>query len=116
MFNLFGAISFAPPIYDQVADAIGFAKTASPVGFWVLATWILIFGVGYVWLAMYSKSEPLFIAVAAACKMAIALFFFVFWFTGDLPSILLVAGFGDFIFALLFVVWLLQTRSEIQSA
>jgi hypothetical protein len=63
-------------------------------------------------LTFKSKPEKLFIAVASACKMARAILFFIYWFTGDLPLSSLFAGSGDFIFAILFIFWLFQTRQS----
>lgn len=114
VFNLFGAISFAPPVYYQMADTLGLPKDTVPFGLWVIASWIFIFGVGYAWLSVQNKPENLFIAVAAACKVTIAIFFFIFWSTGDLPLISLFAGCGDFLFAIIFILWLFQTRQEVR--
>ena len=110
IFNLFGAISFAPPVYYSMADTLGFPTEGNPFGLWVISAWILIFGLGYAWLFIKPKPETVFIAVAAGCKIAIALLFFIFWFAGDLPLISLFAGGGDLIFAILFIVWLWQTK------
>ncbi|MEC4887783.1 MAG: hypothetical protein SAL70_41695 [Scytonema sp. PMC 1070.18] len=112
IFNLFGAISFAPPVYNWVVNPLGLVNGTSPFSLWVIAFWILIFGVVYAWLAIKSQPEKLFIAVAAACKMASAILFFIYWFTGDLPLSSLFAGSGDFIFAILFIFWLFQTRQS----
>jgi hypothetical protein len=109
LFNFCGALSFAPPLYDSVAPSLGLPTQVSSFGFWVLATWILIFGIAYAWLALNPQPQTLFVAVAAACKMAIAIFFFVFWFIGDLPIIALLAGSGDLLLGIAFIVWLLQS-------
>jgi hypothetical protein len=110
LFNFCGAFSFAPPFYDSVAPSLGLPTQISPFGFWVLATWILIFGIAYAWLALNPQPQKLFVTVAAACKMAIAIFFFIFWFIGDLPIIALLTGSGDLLLGIAFIVWLLQTR------
>ncbi|HAX79849.1 MAG TPA: hypothetical protein DCY88_29440 [Cyanobacteria bacterium UBA11372] len=110
IFNLFGAISFAPPVYYAIADPLGFPKEGSSFGLWVISSWILIFGIGYAWLFIKPKPEKVFIAVAAGCKIAIATFFFIFWLTSDLPLISLFAGGGDLIFAIIFIFWIVQTK------
>jgi hypothetical protein len=106
LFNLCGALSFAPPLYKLVAPSLGLPTLLSPFGFWVLASWILIFGIAYGWLALNPQPQTLFVAVAAFCKMAIATFFFIFWFTGDLPMLALLAGSGDLLLGIAFMVWL----------
>ncbi|TWH40034.1 hypothetical protein [Dulcicalothrix desertica] len=112
IFNLFGAISFAPPVYYRVGDTVKLPQDASPFGLWVIASWIFLFGVGYAWLALKPKPERLFIAVAASCKLALTILFVVFCSTGYLPSICLFAGLGDFIFAMAFIFWLFQTYQK----
>ncbi|HEY9877423.1 MAG TPA: hypothetical protein V6D29_03150 [Leptolyngbyaceae cyanobacterium] len=110
IFNGFGAVSFAPPIYYSAANSLGLPNYVTPFPLWVLASWIFIFGVAYAWLAITAKPEYLFVAVAAACKVAIALFFFVFWLTGDLPPIVLFAASGDLLFAVIFIFWISRTH------
>ncbi|HEY9877979.1 MAG TPA: hypothetical protein V6D29_05960 [Leptolyngbyaceae cyanobacterium] len=112
IFNLFGAISFAPPIYYRTADSLGFPKYESPFLLWVLASWILIFGLAYAWLAIKAKPEYLFVAVAAACKVAIALFLIGFYLSGDLPAISLFAAAGDLLFALIFIIWIFLSQRQ----
>ncbi|OKH50502.1 hypothetical protein NIES2101_19440 [Calothrix sp. HK-06] len=73
IFNLFGAINFAPPVYYWVGDTVELPQDASPFGLWVIASWIFLFGVGYAWLALKPKPERLFIAVAASCKLALTI-------------------------------------------
>ncbi|MGL5062213.1 MAG: hypothetical protein ACRC62_19735 [Microcoleus sp.] len=103
LFNFCSALSFAPPLYDAVAPSLGLPPLISPFSFWVLASWISIFGIAYAWLALNPQPQTLFVAVAAACKMAIAVFFFIFWFTGDLPIIALAGGSGDLLCGVAFI-------------
>ncbi|MEA5566734.1 MULTISPECIES: hypothetical protein [unclassified Anabaena] len=110
IFNLFGAIRFAPPVYYP-ADTVILPKDAIFVH-WVIASWILILGVSYAWLAIKAKVENFFIAVAAAFKIAIAILFFAFCFRGDLPLTFLFGGFGDLFFAFAFIFWLFQTQQR----
>ena len=112
IFNLFGAISFAPPVYYRVDDTVKLPQDASPFGLWVIASWIFLFGVGYALLALKPKPERLFIAVAASCKLALAILFTVFCSTGYLPSICLLGALGDFLFAMAFIFWLFQTYQK----
>ncbi|WP_427160421.1 hypothetical protein ACQFX9_01685 [Aliinostoc sp. HNIBRCY26] len=112
IFNLFGAIRFAPPVYYG-ANTVELPKDAIFVH-WVIASWIFILGAGYAWLAITAKPEKFFIAVAAACKIAIAILFFIFWFQGDLSFTFLLAGCGDLFFAFAFIFWLWQTPHTIK--
>ncbi|MBD2294297.1 hypothetical protein H6G06_12560 [Anabaena sphaerica FACHB-251] len=108
IMNLAGAVIFALPIYGK-GDVFGLPN-AHPLYLWIISSWILIFGVAYFWLALTAKPERLYIAVVAACKLAIAFIFFAFWMTGDLPFITASAGGGDFFFAIIFIYWLFQRR------
>lgn len=110
IFNLFGVIRFAPPVYYP-ADTVGLPKDAIFVH-WVIASWILILGLSYAWLAITAKPEKFFIAIAAACKIAIAILFFIFCARGDLPLTFLFGGFGDLFFACAFIFWLFQTQQR----
>lgn len=112
VFNGLGAISFAPPVYRSIAGILGLTGEVSDFSLWVIASWILIFGVGYAWLAIKAKPEKLFIAIAAACKIAIAFLFFYYWFIGELPPFALVAGLGDLVFAVIFIFWLFSNQTS----
>lgn len=112
-FNGLGAAFFAPPVYDRSVDVLGLPPDTMPFALWTIASWIAIFGLGYGWMALRAKPEPLFIAVAAACKLSIATIFVVFWQLGSLPAIVPLSGLGDVLFAIAFLVWLQQTRSSV---
>ncbi len=107
LLNLVGAIAFAPPISGS-GEISGLPQT-HPFYLWTLSSWILLFGVAYFWLAITAKPERLFIAVAAAAKLAIAVLIFAFWMVGDLPSTMMFAGCGDLFFAIAFIYWLFRT-------
>lgn len=109
IMNLAGAVVFALPIYGK-GEIFGLPQNAHPLYLLIISSWILFFAVGYIWMALTAKPERLFIAVAAACKLAIAVFFFTFWIRGDLPLIIASAGSGDVLFAIAFIYWLFQTK------
>lgn len=110
LLNLGGAIALAPPIYGSGGSS-GLPH-AHPFYLWTLSSWTLIFGVGYFWLALTAKPERLFIAVAAAAKLAIAVLLFAFWRVGDLPLTAVFVGCADLFFAIAFIYWLLQTHEK----
>ncbi len=109
IMNLGGSFIFAPPILNHY-DMLGFPQNTHPLYLWIISIWILIFGVGYLWLAFTAKSEPLFIAVAAAAKLVFAVLFFAFYLVGDLPLITALPGSSDLLFAIAFIYWLRQER------
>lgn len=112
IFNLFGAISFAPPVYYSMADMLGLPTDVSPFFLWIIADWIFIFGAAYAWLSINPKPESFFVAVAAACKITLAIFSFLFWFTNDLPLTSVWVGGCDFLFGIVFIFWLFQTKNQ----
>lgn len=112
IFNLFGTISFLPPVYYPMVNILGLPE-ATPFGLWVIASWIFIFGAGYAWMFVTAKPERLFVGVAAACKITIALCFCIFWLTGDFPLISLFVGCSDFLLAGIFIFWLLQSDRKV---
>lgn len=109
IMNLAGAVIFALPIYNQGGTS-DLPQNVHPLYLLIISSWILIFGVAYFWMAVTAKPERLFIAVAAAGKLTIALFFFLYWIKGDLPLTILSAGVGDILFAIAFIYWLFQTK------
>lgn len=109
ILNLAGAVVFALPIYNQGVPS-DLPQNVHPLYLSIVSSWILIFGIAYFWMAVTAKPERLFIAVAAAGKLTIALFFFLFWMVGDLPLTILLAGVGDILFAIAFIYWLFQTK------
>ncbi|MBD2499820.1 hypothetical protein [Anabaena azotica] len=52
------------------------------------------------WLAFAAKPEPLFIAVVAAAKIAIAILFFTFWLLGELGLTFALSGCIDLFYAM----------------
>ncbi|HEY9652008.1 MAG TPA: hypothetical protein V6C95_15190 [Coleofasciculaceae cyanobacterium] len=108
LLNLGGAIAFAPPIHSS-GEKPGLPQ-AHPFYLWTLSSWILILGVAYFWMALTAQPERLFIAVAAAAKLAIAFLLFAFWIVGELPLTAMFVGCADLFFAIAFIYWLFQTR------
>ncbi|MFB2891331.1 hypothetical protein ACE1CI_00135 [Aerosakkonemataceae cyanobacterium BLCC-F50] len=111
IMNFVGAVVFALPIYGK-GEIFGLPQNAHPLYLSIVSSWILIFGLGYIWMAVSAKPDRLFIAVAATCKLAIAFSFFTFWLMGDLPLLTVSAGSGDLLFAIVFIYWLLPTKRE----
>jgi hypothetical protein len=69
IFNLLGAIIFALPLFGQ-QKLSGLPQNTHPLYLGTISSWVFIFGLAYLWLAFAAKPEPLFIAVAAAAKIA----------------------------------------------
>ena len=107
--NAVGAITFTPwgaPIRDLAAMPPG----AHPVDLLVIGVFVLLFGVGYLWCGLTGRADPLFIAIAAAGKLAFFGLLLGFAVAGELSMRAPLAAVGDLVFGAMFVVWLLQRR------
>jgi hypothetical protein len=110
VMNVAGFISFLPQ-FPAARVMSGLPEAGHPLYAWLVASWILLFGIAYARLAFLETPERLFVQVGAIGK---AMFFFLllgFTLQGKLPAWAPLAGVADFIFAGLFFVWLYQTRS-----
>ena len=110
VLNLGGALIFAP-VFPNLRTIAGLPEAGHSLYAWLLALWTLFFGLAYLRLAFATTSERLFLQVAAAGKASFTLLLIVFWLHGVLPIQAPLAGSSDLFFAVIFVVWLCQTRT-----
>jgi hypothetical protein len=108
VMNIGGFFALLPPL-PAVRALVGMPE-APPLYGWLVASWILFFGLGYLRLAYARTPERLFLQTCAAGKASFALLLIVFWWRGDLPFTAPLAGSPDLAFAALFVVRLYETR------
>ncbi|MBD2385260.1 hypothetical protein [Cylindrospermum sp. FACHB-282] len=94
--NLAGAVIFALPIFG-IGEVFGLPN-AHPLYLGIISSWILIFGVSYLWLAVTAKPDRFYIAVVAEEQIS------------DRHSLHSILGNGDFFLAIAFISWLLQIR------
>ncbi len=106
--NVVGFVLLSPP-FPFVRRLVGIPE-APPLYAWLLALWILFFGVCYWRLAHSMREERLFLEISAAGKMSFALLLIVYWLAGDLPILAPIAGSPDLVFAAIFVARLRATR------
>lgn len=110
--NAVGAVLLAPP-FPAMRALVGVPE-APPVYGWLLALWILFFGVGYWRLAHARTEERLFLQIAAAGKASFVLVLAACWLAGDLPAAAPLAASPDLAFAALFAARLRQTRGHLK--
>lgn len=109
VMNLLGALTFTPwgePIRDLAAMPSG----THPVYLLVIGTFVLLFGVGYLRCGLTGRADPLFIAIAAAGKLAFFGLLTAFWLAGELSIRAPMAAVGDLVFGAMFMVWLVGSR------
>jgi hypothetical protein len=103
--NALGGFAFTPwgaPIRDLAALPSG----AHPLYLMIIGVFVLLFGVGYLWTGLTGRADPLFIAIAAAGKLAFFGLLTAFWLAGELSLRAPLAAVGDLVFGTLFVAWL----------
>ena len=108
--NMFGAALFVPAL-TGLRESNGFPGAAHPLYLWVIASWIFLFGVCYLWQGITGRDERLFLAIGAAGKAAFVAILFAYWQAGEVPLNTALSSLPDLAFAVLFSVWLWQSRS-----
>jgi hypothetical protein len=108
---MFGAALFVPA-FESVRESHGFPAPSHPLYLWIIASWIFLFGVCYLWLGITGRSERLFLAIGVLGKFAFVAILFAFWQMGEVPMGTALNSLPDLLFAVLFAVYLWQSRSN----
>lgn len=107
VMNLFGAGLFLPSAED-LREIAGLPQAEHPVYLAVLAMFVALFGVGYLWVAVAGRAERLFIGISALGKISFVALLTGFWLGGTLPLRAPLLASGDLVFGVLFLVWLVR--------
>lgn len=107
--NLGGAATFLPAM-KQSRALVGLPEPAAPLYLWIIAVWIFLFGVCYLWLATQQRQEWLFIAIGASGKLSFFAILAASAVAGEIPPQAVAAGLWDLVVGCLFVVWLVKYR------
>lgn len=110
LMNVGGFLIFAPP-FPALRALVGLPEAEHALYAWLVALWILFFGGAYARLAFSQTQERLFLQVATAGKASFVAVLIVLTLHGDLPPLVPLAGAADLICAILFGIWLYQTRN-----
>ena len=110
VMNTGAGIAFLPPA-QGLRTLMGFPD-GEPLYLATVALFVLLFGAGYLWVALTGHPERLFIALSAAGKLGFVVVVVILWASGGLPLRALVTGLGDLPFGLLFAWWLWSTRTR----
>jgi len=108
--NLLGAVSFSPPFPDG-RTALGLAE-APPFYLWVIASWILVFGIAYFWQGLTGKADRTFLAVGAVGKASFAVLLIGLTVQGDIKPLAIAAALPDLVLAIVFLGWLIRHRNK----
>lgn len=109
--NLVGAIAFFP-MAEALRNAGGLPNDGHPIYRATVGAFVFIFGLAYLWAGIKGEADRLFVAVAAAGKLAFFTLLAWFWSTGSLPLKAVLAGGGDLLFGTTFLIWLFRNRGS----
>lgn len=109
--NMIGAAVFVP-FFQNFRESNGFPAQSHPLYLWIIASWIFMFGLCYFWLGITGRSERLFLVIAGAGKLTFVFFLFVYWQAGQVPVNTVLGSLCDLLFAVIFGIWLWQTRNN----
>ena len=102
--NALGTLFFVPP-FALARERFGLPE-ADAFYQWLVASWILIFGVGYLAMAVTGRLERGILAVGAGAKITFALLVIGYVASGRWPvQASLLAG-TDLVLAIVYVRWL----------
>ena len=107
--NIAGFVSFLPQ-FPAARALSGLPEAGHPFYAWLIAVWILLFGIAYGRLAFLDTPERLFVQVGAAGKAAFFFLVLALTIQGHLPAWAPLAGVPDLVFAVLF--WLRLSQGQ----
>lgn len=109
ILNIPGAALFVPA-FQSFRESNGLPSESHPLYLWIIASWIFLFGLCYLWLGITGRNERLFLVIGGAGKLAFVFLMFAFWQAGQIPLNAALGSLADLLFAILFGIWLWKTR------
>ena len=106
VMNIGAAIAFFPAVHG-LRSLAGFPEDGPPIYLATVSLFVLLFGLGYLWVGLSGRDERLFLSMAAAGKISFVALLVAYWLAGDLPVGAPLAALGDLFFGVLFLKWLL---------
>ena len=105
-----GVAAMFLPAAHSVRALAGFPE-APPFYLDLAGLFILLFGLGYLWMGIINRGDRLFIAISAVGKLSFFALTVHLWSVGDLPVRVPALAVGDLVFATLFAAWLVTARA-----
>ncbi|MEM8530586.1 MAG: hypothetical protein AAGF95_07075 [Chloroflexota bacterium] len=109
LYNALGAIGLALP--EVFYPIVGVPTPTHPLYQAVTIMTVVLFGIGYFWLAYTGHRDRTFLAIAALGKASFFGIFVVCWLGGYVPWMAPLGASGDLVFAVLFGLWLWENRN-----
>jgi hypothetical protein len=104
--NVLGAGLFLPSA-GALREIAGVPPGEHAVYLLTIAMFVLLFGIGYLYLGLVGRADPLFIAISAAGKLSFVAILVFSWLSGAVSIRAPLMAVGDLVFGLLFLTWLL---------
>ncbi len=105
--NVAGAVGFAPP-FPQLRSPFGLPES-HPLYLWVIAAWILAFGVAFFHQGLTGRANRAVLALAVAGKGSFGGLVIGMSLSGELPPVAAAVGLPDVALAAVFAGWLWRT-------
>lgn len=102
--NAIGALLFVPPL-PQIRGMFGLPE-ADAFYLWLVASWILLFGLGYLAMALTGRMERGVLAVGAGAKTTFGLLVMGYVLSGVWPAQASLLAGTDLVLAIIYVRWL----------
>ena len=110
VMNLSAGMAFLPPA--QPLRTLAGMPDGEPVYLATVALFVMLFGVGYVWVGLARRDERLFLTLAAIGKISFVAIVTSYWLAGRLPFQAVITASGDLVFGAMFAWWLFTSRSR----
>jgi hypothetical protein len=112
--NLLAALGFLPA-GGALRGLAGLPAGGHPLYLSIVAIFVVLFGLGYLWCAVAGRADPLFIALAAAGKISFVALLVWYWASGELPLRAPLVASPDLLFGGIFLKWLLGSAAAATS-
>lgn len=94
------------PVGAPLRELAGLPAQGEPVYLAMVAMFVALFGVGYLWTALTGRPDRTFILVAGLGKIAFVALLLGYWLFGALSFRAPLAASPDLVFGVLFLRWL----------
>jgi hypothetical protein len=94
------------PAGERLRVLAGLPPGGEPFYLAMVAMFVLLFGLGYLWTGATGRADRTFILVAAVGKCSFFALLAGFWLLGGLPLRAPLTGVADLLFGVLFLRWL----------
>ncbi len=109
ILNMFGAALFFP-LFQSLRVSNNLPLESHPLYLGIISSWILLFGLCYLWLGINGRNERLFLVIGGAGKLAFVILMFSNYATGQIPLTTVASSLPDLFFAILFGFWLWRAK------